>query len=135
MFMIKLRKTGGHFSAAGARRCHYNKRTFCLNVIILAVSFITDNERDISRITRYNIMKIDPDAKAFQAGFEKISAALSTVLCDDNAAHIKAGMHKFFPKPENIRIIGYAKISTDFVAFDISRAYDDHDFRLVCQLL
>ena len=59
VFVVKLGKAGGHFSAAGAWSCDDNQGTFGFDIIIFSVAFITDNERNIGWIAGNGIVDIN----------------------------------------------------------------------------
>ena len=77
MILIKLGKADRHFSASRTRCRYDDQRMGSFDIIIFAIAFITDNERNIGRISRDIIMDIDRDIQLFQAVLEQKGTFLS----------------------------------------------------------
>ena len=134
VFMIKLRETGGHFSASGSRSSYDDKRTRCLDIIILPIAVITDDERHIGRIAGNNIMNIYRDVHFFQSVFKQKGAFLSGELSDRHTPDIKSLIPVRLDQTENVRVIGDPEIAAYFVFFNVYCTYDDDDLSLAAEL-
>ena len=58
MFMIKLGKTGTHLTAARSRCRNHNQRSGRFDVIVLAISFIADDEGHVGRISGNKVVLV-----------------------------------------------------------------------------
>ena len=59
IFMIQLRKAGGHFPAARAGRCDHHQRAAGLHILVLAETFVADDMRYIGGISLNGVMEED----------------------------------------------------------------------------
>ena len=134
ILMVELGQTGGHLAAARSGRCDDHQRTACFNIIILPVSFIADDERNIAGIAVNAVVAIGPNTHVLQLGTEHIRSALAAVLGDHHAAHIQALVLEFLNQAQNIHIIGDSQVLANLVLFDIRRVDGDDDFCLIRQL-
>ena len=135
VLMIKLRKTGRHFSAAGAGRGDDDKLARGFDVIVFAEALVAYDERDIRRIILNRIMPVYPNAKCFQPFLELLCRGLRTVMGDDDAADKQPDAAEGVDQTQRIEIIGDAEVAAPFVLFDVVRRYDDDDFGTVAQLI
>ena len=76
-------------------------------------------------------MGIYLDTELLKPGAEKVRAALACIFCDHYAAHIKASFFKNVDKAQYVGIISNAKISPDFVFFNICSTDDNDDLCLI----
>ena len=87
MLMIELRETGlpsSRFPGPGS--CDDYKWSGSLDVIVLSITFVTDDQRNVRRVTFDHIVDIYTDAKLLQSCFKQIGAALTGILSDHNTA-------------------------------------------------
>ena len=56
--MIQLGETGSHLAASGSWSSHHHQRTGGFDIIVLTVTFITYDERNIGRISGNGIMAV-----------------------------------------------------------------------------
>ena len=134
VFMIKLGKTGSHFSASRSRRCDNNQRAGGFDIVILAVSLVTYDQGSIAWITWDIIKDINLDSKLLQTLLERISTVLSGVTCDADASYIKSSACKFVHQTEHVLIICDAKVTADLILFNIRCTDYDYDLCLVGKL-
>ena len=80
MLMIKLRKTGCHFSAARTGSGYDDKLARRFDKFIFAVSLIADNQIHVSGIARDRIVQIGMNAALFQPAAEHVGRLLPAVL-------------------------------------------------------
>jgi len=66
IFMIKLGKTGGHFSASRSWCCDHNEGAGGFDIVVLSVSFIAYDQGSIAWISRNIIKNINLNAKLLQ---------------------------------------------------------------------
>ena len=62
---------------------------------------------------------------------EFIRGGLTEVLGDDHAVHVQTERAQLIDLPQNVGTVGNAEIGADFVAFQICRADDEDDLRLI----
>ena len=62
------------------------------------------------------------------------TSALPLIARDDHTAHIKPDGTERVGQPQNIRIVGDAEITADFVFLNICRIDDKNNFSLVLEL-
>lgn len=114
VFMVKLRKAGGHFSASGSWSSDDNQWSCCFDIIVLAISLITYNKGSIIRITRDQIKHVYFDSKLLQTFLKRICAFLSGILGDADTSDIESALGKYFHKAEYIFIISDTQVTSDF---------------------
>ena len=134
VFMVKLRKAGGHFSASGSWSSDDNQWSCCFDIIVLAISLITYNKGSIIRITRDQIKHIYFDSKLLQTFLKRICAFLSGILGDADTSDIESALGKYFHKAEYIFIISDTQVTSDFIFINISSADYNNDLCLIRKL-
>ena len=65
---------------------------------------------------------------------ECVRRALAAVLCEHNAAHIKADGAECVDQAQNVLVIGDSEVAAHLVFFNVRRIDDDHDLRLFLEL-
>ena len=64
---------------------------------------------------------------------EFIRGGLTEVLGDDHAVHVQTERAQLIDLPQNVGSVGNAEIGADFIAFQVCRADDEDDLRLIFQ--
>ena len=134
VFMIKLGKTGSHFSASRSWCRDNNQWAGGFNIVILAVSLVTYDQGSIAWITRNIIKDINLDSKLLQTLLECICAVLSGVTCDADTSYIKPSACKLVHQTEYVLIICDAKVTANLILLNIRRTDYDYDLCLVGKL-
>ena len=73
-----------------------------LDVIVLSITFVTDDQRNVRRVTFDHIVDIYTDAKLLQSCFKQIGAALTGILSDHNTADKESLLAERFNQTEYI---------------------------------
>ena len=124
VFVIELGEACRHLAAS---RCDNNQGASGFNIIILTVSFVTDDQWYIGRIPFYHIMNINFNSHLFQTSFEQMCTVLTGILRDYNTSYIEAVFFKGVLQTQNVRVIRDPQITAYFVCFYVGSAYDDDD--------
>ena len=80
-------------------------------------------------------MEIGSDSETLKSGSVCIGADLTVVVRDHDTAYCETPVFEFGFEPEHVGVVGYAKILTHLVLFNVNRAYDNYDFGTVAELL
>ena len=131
MLMVKLGEAGGHLSASWTRSRNDYKRSGSFDIIIFSVTLIADNKGNILGIAFDPIMAVNRDPLVFQFSLKSIGKSLAVVLCQDNTAYKKPVRTVDLDQTEYIQIVSDAKVSADFIFFDIFCIDDDDDLCLI----
>ena len=131
VFVIKLRKTSGHFAAAGSRRRDYHKGASGLDIFIFTVAVVADDELRIGGVTGNGIMPIYLKPEGFELLLISYGAGLICKSCQADAADIQAISAKGIDQTKNVHVISDAKIGTHLVFLDVCGIDDDNDLGLV----
>ena len=73
-------------------------------------------------------------AEAFKPFFELDRRRLSVEFVNNNAAHKKPRASECVHKTQNVAVVCYAVVTSDFVAFNISRGNNNNNLRMVFQV-
>ena len=133
VLMIELGETGGHFSASGTGRCHNDKGPCRLYIIIAAVSFITDDQRDISRVTCDRIVPVDLQSKGLEFLFVSDSGRLIGKTGQNDASDVEPMACERVHQTKQVLVISDAQIAADFVFLDVRRIDRNNDLCLVLE--
>ncbi len=79
-------------------------------------------------------MAVYLNAEAFKSFTKCICGRLRTVACHDNAADEKSYSSESVNKPENVKIVCYAKVASYLVLLNVGSVDDDNDLRLILEL-
>ena len=131
MLMVQLRQTCCHLTTSRSRSCHNDQWTLCRNIIILAEAILTDNQRNIRRITLDHIMSVCSHTKITQSLNKSVRGLLSLILCNHNTSHIKSHTSEKVDESQYFLIIGNTDIASLLVLIN-SRCTDcNYNFCLV----
>ena len=134
VFVIKLRKAGCHFSASGTRCSDYNKLSLSFDIIIFAVALLTYNMAYACRVAVDKIVMIAGDTCFFKLIFKGDNLWGGNIFCQHNTAYHKSLASKSVNKPENINIVCDAKVTPDFIFFNILGTDNYNNLSLVLKL-
>ena len=87
--MIQLGETGSHLAASGSGSSHHHQRTGGFNIIVLTVTFITYDERNIGRISGNGIMTIHFHSQRLQFFLISNGTGLSGKAGQTHTAYIQ----------------------------------------------
>ena len=93
------------------------------DIVILAVSFLADDQWDVGRISLDGIMAVHFDPQLLQPVLKESGAFLAAVFCDHYAAHIETMAFEDGHETQYIHIVGDAQISADLVFLNICLLY------------
>ena len=128
--MIKLRKAGGHLSAAGAGSGDNNKRSGGFDEFVFAEAVFAYDMRNVVRIAFDSVIEEYLYPKSFKLCAECGCRRLTRILRKHNAANVKPVFTESVDKAQNVRIIGDAEVAADFVAFNIACVDDYYNFNV-----
>ena len=132
--MVELGKAGCHLSASRSRSCDNDERTCCLDIIVLSVTFIADDERDIARVAVNLVVAVNLKTELFQFVFELLDRRCVNVAGDHDAADIESAVGEYSDQAQHVEVVCNAQIVAHFVLCDISGVDRDDDLRLVSEL-
>ena len=132
--MVELGKAGCHLSASRSRSCDNDERTCCLDIIVLSVTFIADDERDIARVAVNLVVAVNLKTELFQFVFELLDRRCVNVAGNYDTADIESAVGEYMDQAQYIQIVCNAQIVADLVLCDISGIDGDDDLCLVSQL-
>ena len=125
--MIQLAQTGRHFAAAGTGSSHYDQAAAGFDIIILSVSVIGNDQRNVGRIIGDDIVTVHFDAERFQTLLEYIGDRLTPVMGNDNTADIQPDATKSIDQAKCVIVVSDPEISAALVAFNIIGRDSDDD--------
>ena len=128
MLMIKLRKTGCHFSAAWTGSGYDDKLARRFDKFIFAVSLIADNQIHVSGIARDRIVQIGMNAALFQPAAEHVGRLLPAVLRNYDIVYQQPQSPYGIDQAQNLQIVSDAQIRPNFILFDIGGVDAEQDF-------
>ena len=131
VFMINLGKADRHFSTSRTRRSHHHKFTRGFNELILSITVVAHDERNVARVTRNRIMAIDLETKRFEFFLVSDSTRLFLPTRQHHAAHVESVTAESVNQAEHVLIVGNSKVATDFILFDVACVDCNDDFGLV----
>ncbi len=134
VLLVELRETDSHLSAAGAGGRDDDEGLLRLNVLVLAIAFIGEDERDIARVAGDRVMAIHLDAEGLEALLISDRLVLAGEPGQDDRGHVEAVGTVGVDEAQGIHVIGDAEVSALFVLLDVARVDDHDDFRVVLQL-
>ena len=134
VLVVKLRQARGHLAASRPRGRHDNKRVRRFDVLVFAVPLVTDNQRQVMRITGNRIVFVRSHAESRQAPHEGIGCRLSVVLCNDDRSDEKAEIAEHINQTQHVIFVRNAVICTDFIFFDIGSRDGNNDFHVIFHL-
>ena len=88
--MIQLGETGSHLAASGSGSSNDYQRTGGFNIIVLTVTFITYDERNIGRISGNGIMAVYLHSQGLQFFLISNGTGLSGKAGQTHTAYIQA---------------------------------------------
>ena len=134
VLLVELRETDSHLSAAGAGGRDDDEGLLRLDVLVLAIAFIGEDERDIARVAGDRVMAIHLDAEGLEALLISDRLVLAGEPGQDDRGHVEAVGTVGVDEAQGIHVIGDAEVSALFVLLDVARVDDHDDFRVVLQL-
>ena len=132
--MVQLGKAGRHLSASRPRSCNDNEWTCRLDIVILSVTFIADDKRNVARIAVDLVVTVYFKAKLLQFVFELLDRRCVNVAGNYDTADIESAVSEYMDQAQYIQIVCNAQIVADLVLCDISGIDGDDDLCLVSQL-
>ena len=131
VLVIELAEAGGQFTTIRSWRRHDNNLLCRFDVRILAIAFLANNCLYVGRVAFCLPMDINLDSPPFQFMYKDFSRGLVIVSCDNYRVYLEFITSKVINQPEHFHIIGDAKVSTDFILFNISCIEANHHFHLI----
>ena len=132
--LIQLRHAYGQLSAARAGRGHQHQGSGGGDVVIFAIALFRHHQGDVGRVARNRVVQGHLDAQAAQAPAEGDSLMLAAPLGDHHVFHQHVRRTEGIDQPQDFLVVGDVQVPSLFILFDIVRADDDDDLRLLTQL-
>ena len=134
VFVVELRKAGGHFSAPRAWRGDDDELARGFHVVVFAESLVRGDELDVVRIAVDGVVDVAFDAESFQSVAELVGGVLAVVVGDDDASHHEVAAHEFVAQPQHVFVVGDAEVGANFVLFDVFGTDNDDNLDTLAQL-
>ena len=133
VFVVKLRKAGGELAAARPRRRYDDERLGGFDVRVGAVPLVGHDDVHFGGIPLRLVVYVRFQPVVVKFVDEFIGGGLAEVLGDDHAVHVQAEGTQLIDLAQNVGTVGNTEIGADFIAFQVRRADDEDNFRLLLE--